>query len=95
VDAAVHLEAATLAAFVKDVNHVRYFGVLASAAANRDAVVPFSEPPEGAFKPPPAAGDQPLSNPQAHGPDCRARACPTFQKFEIRGLRILSALTAR
>ena len=40
------------------VNQVRYFGVLASAAAVRDEVVPFSEPPAGAFKPPPAAGDQ-------------------------------------
>ena len=40
------------------VNQVRYFGVLASAAASRDEVVPFSKPPEGAFKPPPAAGDQ-------------------------------------
>jgi hypothetical protein len=40
------------------VNQVRYFGVLASAAANRDEVVPFSEPPVGTFKPPPAAGDQ-------------------------------------
>jgi hypothetical protein len=40
------------------VNQVRYFGVLASAAAVRDEVVPFSVPPEGAFKPLPAAGDQ-------------------------------------
>jgi hypothetical protein len=40
------------------VNQVRYFGVLASAAAVRDEVVPFSEPPAGALKPPPAAGDQ-------------------------------------
>ena len=40
------------------VNHVRYFRVLASAAAVRDEVVPLSEPPAGAFKPPPAAGDQ-------------------------------------
>ena len=40
------------------VNHVRYFGVLASAAAVRDEVVPLSEPAVGAFKPPPAAGDQ-------------------------------------
>lgn len=40
------------------VNQVRYFGVLASAAADRDEVVPHTEPPEGAFKPPPAAGDQ-------------------------------------
>ena len=40
------------------VNQVRYFGVLASAAAVRDQVVPLSEPHVGAFKPPPAAGDQ-------------------------------------
>ncbi len=40
------------------VNQVRYFGVLASAAAVRDEVVPLSEPLVGAFKPPPAAGDQ-------------------------------------
>ena len=40
------------------VDQVRYFGVLASAATVRDEVVPLSEPPVGAFKPPPAAGDQ-------------------------------------